>query len=192
MLSPKEGMCAVPVDAHHHGTRSKFIFPSSSSATVFRSNGSSGLDGRVERPVLFQIAIPLKETSMNHILASAQSITTTAAAVLAVAAMASGPAYADDITVDNTPFVSSRIRAEVQAEVMGQSEALRTASSEWATQSSPAIQSDTAFTRAQAKADYIASRSEVKALTGEDSGSSYLAKLPRRMSSGVVAAKGDQ
>ena len=37
----------------------------------------------------------------------------------AMAAMACNNAYADDITVDNTPFVSSKTRAEVQAEVMG-------------------------------------------------------------------------
>ena len=45
-----------------------------------------------------------------------------------------------------------------------------------------------AYTRAQAKADYIASRREVNAFTSEDSGSSYLAKLPRPASSGVVVA----
>ena len=69
---------------------------------------------------------------MNRNLASILTITTTtAAAILAVAAMTSGTAYADDITVDNTPFVSTKTRAEVRAEVMGQAEALRTASSEW-------------------------------------------------------------
>jgi hypothetical protein len=125
---------------------------------------------------------------MNRILASTLAITTTAAAVLAAAAIASGNAYADDITVDNTPFVSSRTRAEVQAEVMGQSEALSMASSEWATQLNQAPQPQSAYTRAQAKAEYIASRSEVNALTAEDSGSSYFARLPRRMSTGVILA----
>ena len=71
---------------------------------------------------------------MNRNLASTLSITTTAAAILAVAAIASGNAYADDITIDTTPFVSTKTRAEVRAEVMGQSEALRTASSEWSMQ----------------------------------------------------------
>jgi hypothetical protein len=154
---------------------------------MFRSSGTSGLDQRVERPGQFQISIPLKETSMNRILASALSVTATAAAVLAVAAMATGPAYAGDITIDKTPFVSTRTRAEVQAEVMGQAEVLRTASSELAMQSGPA-HSESGYTRAQAKAEYIASRSEVHALTAEDSGSSYLARLPRNMSAGVVVA----
>lgn len=123
---------------------------------------------------------------MNRILASTLAITSTAAAALCVAAIASGNAYADDITIDNTPFVSSRTRAEVQAEVMGQSELLRTASSEWSMNQVPQPQS--AYTRAQAKAEYIASRSEVNALTAEDSGSSYFARLPRHMNTGVILA----
>lgn len=123
---------------------------------------------------------------MNRILASTLSITTTAAAILAVAAMASGNAYADDITIDTTPFVSTKTRAEVRAEVMGQAEALRLASSEWSM--NQAAQPQSAYTSAQAKADYIASRSEVHALTAEDSGSSYFASLPRRMSTGVILA----
>ena len=124
---------------------------------------------------------------MNRNLASILTITTTtAAAILAVAAMTSGTAYADDITVDNTPFVSTKTRAEVRAEVMGQAEALRTASSEWSM--NQASRPNSAYTSAQAKADYIASRSEVHALTAEDSGSSYLARLPRHMSTGVILA----
>jgi hypothetical protein len=102
-----------------------------------------------------------------------------AAAVLAVAAIASGNAYADDITIDNTPFVSSRTRDEVRAEVMGQSDVLRNASSEWAMQLNQAAQPRSAYTQEQAKAEYIAARHEVNALNAEDSGSSYFAALPR-------------
>ena len=39
------------------------------------------------------------------------------AAIAAAAAISSGKAFADDITIDNTAFVSSRSRAEVQAEL---------------------------------------------------------------------------
>jgi hypothetical protein len=128
-----------------------------------------------------------QELNMNRNLASILSITTTtAAAILAVAAMTSGAAYADDITIDSTPFVSTKTRAEVQAEVVGRAEALRMASSEWTM--SQASQPSSGYTSAQAKAEYIASRSEVRALTAEDSGSSYLASLPRRMSAGVILA----
>jgi len=122
---------------------------------------------------------------MNRNLASTLALATTAAAAFALAALASGNAYADDITIDNTPFVSSRTRAEVQAEVMGQGEALRLAHSDWATQSNQLLHSD--FTRAQAKAEYIASRREVNALNAEDSGSSYFAMQPRRVHHNIVA-----
>lgn len=121
---------------------------------------------------------------MNRNLASTLSITTTAVAALAFAAIASSNAYADDITIDNTPFVSSKTRAEVQAEVMGQSQSI--ASSEWTTQMNHAPRRMSDFTRAQATAEYLASRDQVHALNAEDSGSSYFASLPRRMSDKVM------
>ena len=125
---------------------------------------------------------------MNRKLASILTVTTTAAAVFAAAAIASGNAYADDITIDSTPFVSSKTRAEVHAEVMGQSELLRIASSEWSTQLNQAPEPYRGRTSAQAKAEYIAARREVNALNAEDSGSSYLAALQRRMHDGVIMA----
>jgi hypothetical protein len=130
-----------------------------------------------------------KEIDMNRKLASVLSITTTAAAIFAAAAIASGNAYADDITVDKTPFVSSRTRADVQAEVMGQGELLRAASSEYSTQGNQAAKPTSTYTRAQATAEYISAREQVNALTAEDSGSSYFAALPRGMNASVVVAK---
>jgi hypothetical protein len=124
---------------------------------------------------------------MNRNLASTLALTTTAAAAFVLAALASSNAYADDITIDKTPFVSSRTPAEVRAEVMGQAEALRMANSEWPTQSDHASIPPSDFTSAQAKAEYIASRAEVNARNGEDSGSSYFAKLPRRVHNNIVA-----
>jgi hypothetical protein len=125
---------------------------------------------------------------MNRHLASTLSLATTAAAVFAVAAIASGSAYADDITIDTTPFVSSKTRAEVRAEVMGQSALLRTSSSEWAMQFNDAPQPNSTYTRQAAKDEYMAARHEVNALNGEDSGSFYIASLPRRMNAGVTMA----
>ena len=125
---------------------------------------------------------------MNRKLASTLTIVSTAAAAFAFAAIASGNAYADDITVDKTPFVSTRTRAEVQAEVMGQSQALRLASSEWSMQSNQAALPHSDFTRAQAKAEYIAARREVNAFNSEDSGSSYLARLPRTVDATLIVA----
>jgi hypothetical protein len=124
---------------------------------------------------------------MNRKLATTLTIVSTATAAFAFAAMASGNAYADDITIDPTPFVSSRTRAEVQSEVMGQAEALRIASSEWSMQQNAEVLPQSAVTRAQVIKEYIATRHEVNALNAEDSGSSYLASLPRRSSRLVVA-----
>lgn len=126
---------------------------------------------------------------MNRNLASTLAIVSTAAAAFALAAMAPGTAYAEDITIDNTPFVSTRTRAEVQAEVMGRAEELRMANSEWSMQQHQPFQ-PSGLTRAQVKAEYIASRGEANALHSEDSGSSYFAALPRRTDgvNGIIMA----
>jgi hypothetical protein len=123
---------------------------------------------------------------MNRNLASTLTITATAAAAFAMAALACNNAYADDITVDNTPFVSSKTRAEVQAEVTGQDMII--ASSEWATQMNEPRRTTSDFTRAQATAEYLAARREVSALNAEDSGSFYFAMLPRRVDGSVITA----
>jgi hypothetical protein len=115
---------------------------------------------------------------MNRNFASTLIVTGTAAVALALAAMT--PAHADDITIDPTPFVSTKSRAEVRAEVMGKAEEIRMAHGEGSTGMNHAPFRST-LTRAQVRNDYIASRGEVNALNAEDSGSSYLAaKQPRR------------
>jgi hypothetical protein len=75
----------------------------------------------------------------------------------------------------------------VQAEVMGQGEALRMANSEWTMQLNTAGLPQSTLTRAQVQQEYIASRREVDALNAEDSGSSYLASLPRRGGALIMA-----
>ncbi len=126
---------------------------------------------------------------MNDKLAYSLTIASTAAAALALAtaSLGSANAYADDITIDPTPFVSTRTRAEVQAELMGQAEVLRGESSEWAMQQNAAGQ-HSSYTSAQAKADYIAARREVNALNAEDSGSSYFTSLQRRARDRMILA----
>ena len=123
---------------------------------------------------------------MDRNLASTLTITATAAAAFALAALASSNAYADDITVDNTPFVSSKTRAEVQAEVIGQD--MTIASSEWAGQMNEPRRTMSDLTRAQSTAEYLSARREVSALNAEDSGSSYFATLPRRVDGSVIMA----
>jgi hypothetical protein len=93
--------------------------------------------------------------------------------VLALAAAAAGNAFADDITIDPTPFVSTQSRAQVQAELK---QFQQSGTDPWSMQYDPLAGFTSSRTRAQAEAEYLASRKEVAALTSEDSGSAYLAR----------------
>ena len=90
-----------------------------------------------------------------------------------VLAAAATSAFADDITIDPHPFVSSRTRAEVQAELAQYKQA---GVNPWSTSYNPLKYFRSARTRAEVEQEYIASRDEVRALTAEDSGSAYLAQ----------------
>jgi hypothetical protein len=107
------------------------------------------------------------------------------ALVVATAAFA-GTAFADDITVDNTPFVSSKSRAEVQADLL---QFRNAGTSPWSTQYNPlrTFKSDT--TRAQVTAQYVGSRDQVAALNSEDSGSAYLAHYRVRNTGTTLAGQ---
>ena len=107
------------------------------------------------------------------------------ALVLAATALA-GNAFADDITVDTTPFVSSKSRAEVQDEI---TQFRRAGTSPWSMQYNPlrSFKSDT--TRAQVTAQYVTSRDQVAALNSEDSGSAYLAHYRVRSTGTTLAGQ---
>ncbi len=124
---------------------------------------------------------------MNRQLATTLSIVSTAAAAVAFAAIASGPARADDITIDSTPFASLLTRAQVQSEMMGQAGALSAAGGEWSAQLNAAVLPHSGVTRAEVTQEYIAARGEVNAANAEDSGSMYRASLSRRHGGIVVA-----
>jgi hypothetical protein len=104
-----------------------------------------------------------------------------------VAALINAKAYAESPTIDNTPFVSTRTRAEVQAEVMAPREAL--GSAEWSAQGNDTQRTASGYTRSDAVAAYRASRDESKAFTGEDSGSMYLAQRMATQRPGVMVAQ---
>ena len=113
----------------------------------------------------------------NYKMTSALGLATAAAAaaVAAAAAIASSDAFADDVTVDTQPFVSTMTRAQVRSEIKRSDLA---AFDEWSLQNRPA-QFKSSLTRQQVRAEYVANRDEVRALTAEDSGSSYFWKMPR-------------
>jgi hypothetical protein len=93
-------------------------------------------------------------------------------AIALVLAAAAGTSFADDITIDTTPFTSTATRAEVQAElqVFKQSGV-----NPWSNRYNPLAQFSSQRTRAAVTAEYIHARDRVAAFTGEDSGSAYLA-----------------
>lgn len=126
---------------------------------------------------------------MNRHFASILTFATTSAAVACVAAIASTSAYAETPTIDNTPFVSTRTRAEVKAELMGQRQFVTAAASEWTMQNNHVPQLSSGYTSQQAKAAYQAAREEVAAMTSEDSGSSYIARQASRADSGTIMAR---
>jgi hypothetical protein len=112
---------------------------------------------------------------MNRRTSSAIAFSSSIAAATLAATVMAGNALADDITIDNTPFVSQRTRAEVQAELFSQRDQLR--STEWTMQHNQPQQNATGYTSAQARAEYIALRDEVHAMNSEDSGSASLAQV---------------
>ncbi|MDB5897908.1 MAG: hypothetical protein JWP22_2693 [Ramlibacter sp.] len=102
-----------------------------------------------------------------------RTLSTFAFAAVAAAAIAASfvtPAYADDITP--TPaFTSTRSRAEVQAELR---QFIRDGVNPWADNYAPQQAVASSRTRDQVTAEFLASREEVAAMSGEDSGSAYL------------------
>ena len=96
------------------------------------------------------------------------------ASILAITAAAfAGHAFAETPTIDTTNFVSTKGRAQVQAELAAYKQA---GANPWSTQYSPLKNFRSTQTRAEVVAQYIADRDEVAATTGEDSGSTYLAQ----------------
>ena len=81
-------------------------------------------------------------------------------------------AFADDITIDPTPFVSTATRAEVQAELARFEASGR---DPWARNHNPLSDFESQRSRDEVKAEYVQARERVAAFTGEDSGSAYLA-----------------
>ena len=92
---------------------------------------------------------------------------------------AAGNAFADDITLETTPFTSVATRAQVQAELQQFRQA---GVNPWAQAYNPLAQFRSSIVRSQATADYLASRDAVAAFGSEDSGSSYLAGGARQLS----------
>jgi hypothetical protein len=96
-----------------------------------------------------------------------------ASALVVAAAALSGTAFAESPTVLKEQFVSSASRAQVQAELAAYQQA---GVNPWSTRYNPLSGFKSAQSREAVMAEYIASRENVAAFTGEDSGSAYLAQ----------------
>lgn len=110
-----------------------------------------------------------------------------ASVLVITAAAVAGNAFADDITIDHTPFVGGKTRAEVQAEL---AQFKRAGTSPWSTQYNPLAKLKSTRSRAEVVAEYTAARDEVAALNGEDSGSAYLAQYAGRQVSPTTTLAG--
>jgi len=112
---------------------------------------------------------------MERNLASVLALASTAAITVTLAAVAPSDAHADDISIDNTVFTSSRSRAEIRSELLNRDAATKMNAGELALQHNyqPPVRS--VVTRDQVRAEYKASRESVRRMLAEDSGSSYFA-----------------
>ncbi len=104
-------------------------------------------------------------------------------ATLTLAFAAAGSAFAESPTVD-PGFVSTKSRAEVQAELQAYKQA---GVNPWSTSYNPLRGFKSTTTRAQVVAAYLADREAVAALNSEDSGSASLAFAPRGNGSTTLA-----
>ena len=101
-------------------------------------------------------------------------ITVTSVFVIAAfsAAASAQTGLVGDISVETQPFVSSKTRAEVRAELDAYKKA---GVNPWARSYNPLAHFKSMRTSEDVQAEYIANRDAVSALNGEDSGSNFLA-----------------
>jgi len=113
---------------------------------------------------------------MKHQQHSQLALILGAVAAGSVAMLAPAPAYADDITIDPTPFVSTLSRAQVRGDLTAATPAAPAgfSSDPWSTRYNQFMMPASQQTRADAIAVYKASRDMVWALGREDSGSFVL------------------
>lgn len=116
---------------------------------------------------------------MDYRFASTFAYLGSVAAATLAAALMSGNALAEGPIEGSAPFVSTRSAAEVRADVLQHRAQITSYASEYSMQQAAPL-STSGYTREQARADYIAARDEVRAMTAEDGGSGYHAAMTKR------------
>ena len=112
----------------------------------------------------------MKGTAPSHLYL----ITAVAAAIAATTFIATS-ARADDITIDNSPLVSSKSRQEVLADLKKP----YVGGYPWSSQYNMGVKSGER-TVLDSRREYLTSRDEVRALGAEDGGSSYFSSTAGR------------
>jgi hypothetical protein len=115
---------------------------------------------------------------MNQRISSTLGYIGSVAAAVLAASLMSGNALAEGPIEVLPPFAGSLSRAEVQAQVVDDRGHVTSYASEWTQQQDRSLHRISGYTRQQARADFIAARDQVHAMTAEDSGSSYVAQMP--------------
>jgi hypothetical protein len=103
-------------------------------------------------PASFQSTSDSRDPNMNRIIPSF---------IIAATTVFASAAFADDIT-PTPPFVSTRDRAEVQAELLQ----FRGQANPWSIAYNPLARFQSALTRDEVRAQFLASRDDVAAMTG--------------------------
>jgi hypothetical protein len=103
-----------------------------------------------------------------------------AAAATLAATLMSGNARAEGPIGDLRIAVGARSVDDVKAEVRMHRAQITSQSGEWTQQQSTELPTASGYTRANARADYLAAREAVRAMNAEDSGSGYLAQMRPR------------
>jgi hypothetical protein len=129
---------------------------------------------------------------MNHRIASTFAYAGSVAAAVLAAALMSGQARAEGPIEVSPPFVGTLSRAEVRAALMNDRAHTTSYASEWALQQTEPMGAPSVITREQVRAEYIAAREQVHAMTAEDGGSSFLASAPRHSGVTTIAANGQR
>lgn len=125
---------------------------------------------------------------MNHHRASTFGFAASVAAATLAAVLMSGNALAETPTAAGPAFVGSLDRAEVRADLLRNRAQLTSYGIEWSLQQGETPHTMSGLTRAQARADYIAARDEVRAMNSEAGGSPQaLHAQPRRAATTVAA-----
>ena len=129
---------------------------------------------------------------MNQRIASGIAFAGSVAAAMIAAGAMTGNAWADDITMEPTRFVSSRSRAEVRDETLSARKDLLGAGGEIQRQSDTPQPNGSSLTRAQVRDEYIAAREEVMARNSEIGSSFGSAPSVRVVMPTVVAGQSAQ